>query len=63
MNTDKENKSEELNESELDNVAGGAGAPGEDPNDREWEEGQAEGEIDPTKPVEDFGPDGDSGDR
>jgi len=63
MSADKENKSEELNESQLDNVAGGAAVPGsEEYNDQAFEEGKAEGEIDPTKPVEDFGPDGMSGD-
>ena len=38
MNTEKEYKSEELNESELDNVAGGASDDGRMPTPEEQEE-------------------------
>ena len=61
MNTDNENRSEELNESELDSVAGGFShaAPedpaGGDPNDLHAGEGEEEGG--PHNP-EDDAPDG-----
>lgn len=52
----KNKNSEELKDSELDSVAGGA-MHNEDPEAGNHPHEQ-EGEFDPTKPVDDFGPGG-----
>ncbi|MEQ8323101.1 MAG: hypothetical protein RIC15_07780 [Vicingaceae bacterium] len=52
----RDKKSQELNESELDNVTGGAGFPQDVEPAPEGHEPQED--IDPTAPVEDHGPNG-----
>lgn len=60
----KDKSSEELKDSDLDSVTGGA-MFNEDPEaGNHPSDNPEEGDIDPTQPVDDFGPDGiDDGNR